>query len=220
MKPDAEGKVAPLPVALLFCGILFDTATLIHPPLALGAPDGLRMRLFRLARVAAVALPLLAVFFSGLAARIQNEIPMVRRANRALLFGAATMPLVLAAAAFTRLECRMLLPLPALAIVYGVVCAASIARQRAAVTEVWGWRLVAASTAAGLVMGLYAFDAPFLGAFAGPYDGALRAAIRVAHEGAILIGMALILLSRAFESKGVVDENRAYRYRRRQAADA
>ena len=220
MKSAAEEKLPPLALALLFCGILFDAATLIFPPLSLGAADGLRMRLFRLARVAAVALPLLAFLFSGLAARIHNEISMVRRANGALLFGALAMPIVLAAAAFTRLEIRFLLPLPALAVVYGGVSASRLARDHAGPVELWGWRLVAVSTAAGLVMGLYAFEAPFFGDFAGAYNGAVRSAVRAAHEAAIVLGIALILLSRAFESKGVADENRAYRYRRRQAADA
>jgi hypothetical protein len=205
-------------LALLFCGIVFDAACLVYPSLLLGAPHDLRMRLFRLARVAALALPLLALFFSGLAARADNG--TARRARIALRFGALAMPVILVAAAFTRLEFRFILPVPAVAVVYGLICAASIAQQRVAAPELWGWRLVAASTAAGLLMGLYAFDAPFLGDFAGPYDGALRATIRAAHEGAMVAGMALIIGSRAFAAKGAVDEDRSYRRRRRQTADA
>ncbi len=211
-----DGKTAvSLPLALLLCGILFDAAALAYPPLALGAPNDLRMRLFRLARVAAVALPLLAVLLSRLPA-VGNE---NAKARRAMLFGAAAMPLVLTTAAFTRLEVRMLLPLPALAVVYAAVSASALAR-RARPAELWGWRLVAASTAAGLAMGLYAFDAPLLGDFAGAYDGALRAAIRGAHEAALLIGMALLSLCQVFGVKGVADEDRSHRYRGRQAADA
>ncbi len=219
MKPCDWKNAKSLPVALLNCGILFDAATAAYPPLSLGAWDGLRMRLFRLARVAAVALPLLALFLSRLAARVGDDRPTARRAHRAMLFGAAAMPLLLAAAAFSHLEFRMLLPLPALAVVYAAVSAALLARG-ARPAELWGWRLVAASTAAGLVMGLYAFDAPVLGNFAGAYDGALRTAIRVAHEAAIIAGMALICLCQVFVKKGVADEDRAHRYRRRQAADA
>ena len=207
--------------ALLFCGLLFDAAAVVYPTLSLGAGDGLRMRLFRLARIAAVALPLFAIFFSGLAARAGGGTRTARRGAAAMLFGAFVMPVVLAAAAFTRLEFRMLLPLPAMAVVYGATCAASLARPHAGLLELCGWRLIAASTAAGLIMGLYAFDAPFLPDFAGPYDGLLRALIRRAHEGAIVSGMALIFLSRVlFESKGVGHENRTYRDRRRQIANA
>jgi len=187
-----------LPLALLLCGALFDAATVVYPPLSLGAADGLRIRLFRLARVAAVALPFLALFFSGLAARAGND-RTSRRGAAAMLFGAAAMPCILAAAAFSRLEIRMLLPLPALAVVYAAVCGALLAWRHARAPELWGWRLVAASTAGGLVMGLYAFDAPFLGNFAGAYDGALRTIIRGVHEGAIVLGMALIFLPRIRE---------------------
>jgi hypothetical protein len=207
-----------LPLASLFCGILFDAATLVYPPLSLGAPDELKMRLFRLTRVGAVALPLLAILFSGLAARAGDR--RARRADIALRFGALTMPIVLAAAVFARIEFRTLLPLPALAVVYGLNRAASIARQRVDVPELWGWRLVAASAAAGLMMGLYAFDAPLLGDFAGAYDGPLRAAVRAAHESAMVAGMALIVGSRACATKGAADEDRSYRRRRRQTADA
>jgi hypothetical protein len=219
MKPCDWKNAKSLPVALLICGILFDAATAAYPPLSLGSGEGLRMRLFRLARVAAVALPLLALFLSRLAARVGSDSATARRARRAILFGAAAMPLLLAAAAFTRLEFRMLLPMPALAVVYAAFSASHLAR-RADAAELWGWRLVAVSTASGLVMGLYAFDAPLLGNFAGPFDGALRTAIRAAHEAAIIAGMALICLCQVFVKKGVADEDRAHRYRRRQAADA
>jgi hypothetical protein len=218
VKPAIDKKAALLPLALLFCGIVFDAATFMYPPLSLGATGDLRMRLFRLARIAAVALPLLALFFFGVAARVKDR--TARRAAVALLCGAFAMPIVLAAAAYTRLEFRMLLPLPALAVVYGLIGAASSARKRASVAELWGWRLIAASTAVGLVMGLYAFDAPLLGDFAGAYDGALRATIRAAHETAIVAGMALIVSARGFVPKGVADEDRSYRRRRRQTADA
>ncbi|HEY1265811.1 MAG TPA: hypothetical protein VGH16_01045 [Candidatus Binatia bacterium] len=216
---DRKAEVS-LPLRLLVFGILFDAAAFAYPPLSLGAADGLRMRLFHLARVAAVALPLLAIFSSDLAARVGGEDGKSDYARRAMLFGAAAMPLVLTAAAFTRIELRMLLPLPALAVVYAALSASLLARRCAPRPELWGWRLVAAGTAAGLVMGLYAFDAPLLGNFAGAYDGVLRATIRAAHEAAIVAGMALISLCQVFGRKGAADEDRPHRHRRRQAADA
>jgi hypothetical protein len=203
-----------LPLSLLFCGVVFDAAAMVYPPLSLGAADALRMRLFRLATVAAMALPLLAFLFSGLAAHADAA---ARRGFHAMLFGAVTMPIVLAAAAFTRLEFRLLLPLPALAVVYGAVSAALLARRHGR-PELWGWRLIAASTAAGLVMGLYAFDAPLVPPFAGAYDDLPRRVIRGVHESAIASGIALIFLSRLM--KGAEDENRSRRHRRRQAANA
>jgi len=220
MNPVIWRTAKLLPFALLVFGILFDAAALAYLPLSLGSGEGLRMRLFRLARVAAVALPLLAIFLSGLAARVADENAAARRALAAMLFGAAAMPLILAAAALTRIELRMLLPLPAIAVFFGAASAASLARRHAGLLELCGWRLVAASAAAGLIMGLYAFDAPLLGNFAGAYDGALRAFIRAAHEAAIIAGMALIFLCQVFEKKGAADEDRSHRYRGRQAADA
>jgi len=216
-----QGRLRDLsvPLTLLICGILFDAATAVYPPLSLGASHGLRMRLFRLARVAAVALPFLAIFLSALAARVADENAAARRALAAMLFGAAAMPLILAAAALTRIELRMLLPLPAFAVVYAAFSASLLARRERP-AELWGWRLIAASAAAGLIMGLYAFDAPLLVNFAGAYDGALRAFIRAAHEAAIIAGMALIFLCQVFEKKGAADEDRSHRYRGRQAADA
>jgi hypothetical protein len=219
MKAGDRKAELSLPLGLLIIGILFDAAAFAYPPLSLGAADGLRMRLFRLACVAAVALPLLATFLTRLAACARDENGRAGRAQRAMLFGAAAMPLVLTAAAFTHIELRMLLPLSALAVVYATFSAALLAR-RAQPAELWGWRLVAAGTAAGLVMGLYAFDAPLLGNFAGPYGGPLRALIRAAHEIAIVAGMALISLCQVFGKKGAADEDRPHRNRRRQAADA
>jgi hypothetical protein len=209
-----------LPLALLLCGVLFDAAAFAYPPLALTAANDLRMRLFRLARVAAIALPLLALFFSDLAGRAGTESATARRGGRAMVFGAVALPIVLIAAALTRLEIRLLLPLPAIAVFFAAASAASLARRHAGLLEFSGWRLIAASTAAGLVMGLYAFDTPFVPNFAGPYDGLFRALIRRAHEGAIVSGMALIVLSGALEKKGVAHENRTDRDRRRQIANA
>src|ERR1041385_2899960 len=82
MKRGDGKKEKSLPVALLICGILFDAATAAYPPLSLGAWDGLRMRLFRLARVAAVALPLLALFLSRLAARVGSDSDGAARSPR------------------------------------------------------------------------------------------------------------------------------------------
>jgi len=205
-------------LVVMAAGVLFDAASLAHPALSLGAPDDLRMRLFRLARVAAVALPLVALLFSGVAERVDATDAAAQRGSRALLFGAVAMPVILAAAALTRLEFRLLLPLPAVAVVYGAASAALLA-PRGLPLELWGWRLIAASTAAGLVMGLYAFDAPLVPAFAGAYDDLPRFVIRRAHEGAIVWGFALIFLSRWFE-KGAEDEDRSHRHCRRQAANA
>ena len=192
--------------ALLALGILFAAVWLrlhFRPEIFLSGPDGdLRERLFRLARVAAVALPILALLFSGLAARAGPPSRVARLGGAAMLFGAVTMPAVLAAAAYTRIELRMLLPLPALAIVYAAASGVELARRHGCRAELWGWRLIAASTAAGLVMGLYAFDAPFLANFAGAYDDSLRRLIRLAHESAIVSGMALIFLAYALEKKG------------------
>lgn len=204
LPPASHPGSARALLALLLLGILFDAAWLalrFRPEIFWAGPDGdLRERMFRLARVAAVALPVLALLFNRLARRAPPG-RAARLGGAAMLFGAVAMPAVLAAAAFTNVKLRFFLPLPALDVFFAALSGLVLAGRGAPRLEKWGWLSITAATGAGLAMGLYAFDAPFLPHFAGAYDDFPRRLIRLAHESAIVSGMALIFLARALEKK-------------------
>jgi hypothetical protein len=196
---------------LVLCfGILLEAVTALFEfkpevflPSYLGPEDGLRLRLLRLARVSAVALPVLSLSFSGLVSRANPRSRAVRWGSVGMFYGTMGMPALLAAAGFTRLELRALLPLPADAILLGALSGAWLAREWARPVEMWGWVLIAFSMCAGLFMGLYAFDAPLLPSnFVGAYNDPVRRSIRLAHVGSILLGFSTIFLSRAAEKIG------------------
>ena len=176
----------------------------IFSPSYLGPADSLRWRLLRLARVSAIALPVLAFLFERLASRADPQSRAGRWGGVALQVGAAMMPIVLADAALTRVEIRFLLPFPAGAVFFGTLCGLSLSRQYALRSETLGWLLIAASMAAGLFMGLYAFDLPLLPVNPmGDYHDLVRRLVRHAHVAAILSGFALIFFSRRMEKRGV-----------------
>jgi hypothetical protein len=96
------------------------------------------------------------------------------------------------------------LPLPAGSVFFGTLCGLRLSRRHALRSETWGWSLIAASMAAGLFMGLYAFDLPFLPVNPmGDYTDLFRRLVRHAHVAAILSGFALIFFARLMEKRGV-----------------
>ena len=170
----------------------------------IGPEDGLRMRMLRLARAAAIALPVLTALFAGLSSRADANSRAVRWGGIGMLIGTIGMPAVLAAAGFTRIELRALLPVPADAILFGTLCGLWLSRVHARRLETCGWLLIALSMGAGLLMGLYAFDVPPLPPnFAGAYNDYGRRLIRLAHVGCILAGFSTIFFSRVMEQRGV-----------------
>ncbi|HEY2990688.1 MAG TPA: hypothetical protein VGL11_23435 [Candidatus Binatia bacterium] len=175
----------------------------IFLPGYIGYEDELRMRLLRLARVAAFALPVLSLLFAGLASRANPQSGAVRWGGIGMLCGTVGMPVVLAAAGFTRVELRALLPLPADAIFFGALSGLWLSRRWAQRLETWGWFLIVLSMGAGLFMGLYAFDAPLLPAdLIGAYNDPVRRSIRLAHVACILLGFSTIFISRTVEKIG------------------
>jgi hypothetical protein len=115
----------------------------------------------------------------------------------ALLAGAAGMPLTLAVAAFTAVEVKYLLGLPAQATFWGTLAGAWLAYRAGRPLEVWGWCLIAASMQVGLLMGLYAFDGPVPApSYLGEYNDFPRRLSRLGHAYAIVLGMLSIFLSR------------------------
>jgi hypothetical protein len=172
-------------------------------PTDMGPADGLRWRLLRLARVSAIALPVLTLLFVRLSSRADPGSRAARWGGGAMSAGAVLMPAILAAAALTRVEVRFLLPLPAGAVFFGTLCGLRLSRRHALRLETWGWLLIAASMGAGLFMGLYAFDLPLLPVNPmGDYNDLSRRLVRHAHVAAILSGFPLIFFSRRTEKRG------------------
>lgn len=194
-----------LPVACF--GMLLDFAAGLLPLLPepyvldyLGTDDGVRLRMMRLARVAAIALSVLTLLYYGVASRAG----MARRAARigglALAAGAIGMPAILAASCFTSLYFKYLLTLPATAVLIGVFLGLHFARRNADPLEWWGWMLIASSTSVGMLLGLYAFDGPFsTPEFLGEYNALPRRLSRLAHSNCVVLGIMAILLSRELE---------------------
>ncbi len=156
----------------------------------------LRQRMLRLARVAAIALPLLVLLFRRWS-RQSTPSRIVKLGRLTLVIGCAGMPTILAAASFIYLDLKYLLPIPALATTAGVACALLLARRTARILECWGWLLVLGSISAGLLIGMYAFDGPLP---APPtqkdYHDFYRRLTRLGHAYTIVLGLLAILIAR------------------------
>lgn len=189
-------------LSVLCIGLLFAVAAgVLHsvPGIftSLGPQDGVRLRMLRLAQIACVALPLLTCLYEGLMARDPRDSRLTRWGWSAMLCGMIGLPSILAVASLTRVEFKFLLPFPAVAMFAGTLCGASLARRHARPLEHCGWLLIALSMAAGLFMGLYAFDGPLPPpAFVGGYNDLVRRVIRQAHTSTIVVGFISILISR------------------------
>lgn len=166
-------------------------------PAYLGPEDGVRLRMLRLARAAAVALPAVALLYEGLAARVDPDRPLAHRGRALLWVGVATMSATLAVAAFTSVRVKFLLPLPALTTFAGTCAGVLLAYHHARPLEVWGWLLVACSMGTGLLIGLYAFDGPLPApaVFEG-YNDFARRLTRLGHAYCIVLGLLSIFLAR------------------------
>ncbi len=163
-----------------------------------GPQGGLRFRMLRLAQIASVALPLLTLLYEGLKAKASWDIRLARSGWTAMLCGMIGLPSILTVASLTHVEFRFFLPLPAVATFAGTLCGAWLARRQGRPLERWGWLVITLSMAAGLLMGVYAFDGPLPPpAFIGTYNNLVRRAIRLAHAYAIVVGFISILISRA-----------------------
>jgi hypothetical protein len=151
------------------------------------ALDGVQLRMMRLAQVAAIALPLLALEYPEGDGRWN-------RIGRGLsILGMVGLPVVLAAAATVSIELKYLLPIPADAMTIAMVLAV-FGSQRS--LQKAGFAIVAASMIAGLLMGAYAFDGP-LPSPVGAYDEPLRRLLRQGHVVVMVAGAAAIAFTRA-----------------------
>lgn len=190
-------------IGLLFAGGVGVLQSYPGPFTSLGPQDGLRFRMLRLAQIAFIALPLLTLFYERLMARAPRDSRLARWGWTAMVCGAIGLPSILTVASVTRVEFKFLLPFPAVATFAATVCGVWLARQHARPLEFWGWLFIAVGMAAGLLMGLYAFDGPFSPpAFIGAYDDPIRRAIRLGHAYAIVGGFISIVIARATAESG------------------
>src|SRR5439155_12060618 len=175
---------------------LFTVNADLFLPAYLGPADGVRLRMLRLARAAAIALPAVALLYEGLAARAANN--RLARTGRVLLWsGVATMSATLAVAAFTDVRVKYLLTVPGPTTFAGTCVGVMLAGKYAGRLETWGWLLVAASMGVGLFMGLYAFDGPLPSPdFLGGYNDFARRLSRLAHAYCIVLGLLSVFVAR------------------------
>jgi hypothetical protein len=167
------------------------------PFAALGPDDGFTLRTLRLARVAALALPVLTLLYPRLANRSHPCDRVARTGRLMMLCGTAGMSTILTGAGLIAVDFKFLLAVPAVAVFAAVLCALCVARRHAVALETWGWLLIAMSMAAGLLMSLYAFATPWVMlSFPGEYNDSARHLIRVAHVDAIVLGFVAIFIAR------------------------
>src|SRR5262245_50342067 len=166
-------------------------------PYDLGAEDGLRLRMLRLARISSFALPALACLFQQLAC---NAAPCGRTelwGRRGILSGTIGIPLVLTAASLTNVKLRVLVAIPANAMFAGALAAMWLSHGQKRFVETLGWLLVALSMGTGMLMGLYAFDAllqppPWIGG----YNDSARSLLRQAHVFSTVCGLMTLFVPR------------------------
>jgi len=200
-------------LAIICSGVVLDavmgmselSSRLFLPPY-IGAEDGLRLRMLRLARVSAIVLPVLTLLHQGLAEHADPRTRSVRWGRIGMLCGTIGIPVILTIAGFMNFGFKLLLPIPANAIFIGTLCGAWLAKRHARPLELWGWLLIAVSIAAGLVIGLFAFDGPLPPpGFVGGYNDVVRTLIRLAHTYCIVFGLATIFISQDLEERRQAD---------------
>jgi hypothetical protein len=206
IRPPQEWDAWVLRVALsvLAFGLLIDAAS--GPVLAggelvlrslLGPEDALPLRMLRLARAASLALPAFVLLYPDLCTVHNGK--LARAGRLALLIGTAGMAAVLASAALICKELKYLLPIPADAVLIGTAIGLALAWKQDRRVEAAGWALAGASMAVGLMVGGFAFDGPLpTPAFMGAYGDTTRSLTRLAHAYAVIQGLLIIFLSRAY----------------------
>lgn len=158
----------------------------------LGPADGVRMRMLRLARVAALALPAQAILYQQLR-REGPEPRVIRWGALALGWGAVGMPLVLAAAALGDLRLKYLLPLPADLVLFGAGVAVWLTFRGGDRLERVAWSLLLGSMLVGQGMGGFAFAGPLPApAGFGQYQEFVRSLVRTGHAYAILLALLVL----------------------------
>jgi hypothetical protein len=196
---DLKTIILVLCFGMLLVGIMgmFELRPESFLPAYLGPEDGFRLRMLRLARIALIALSVLTLLYLTLVQHADPQSPTARWGRLGMLCGMIGIPAILVAAGFGYVGLKMLLPIPALAILAGTLCGAQLAKQANRSLELYGWLLIALGMAGGLIMGFYAFDAPFSPfGFVGLYNSYGRRLIRLAHIDCIVFGLTSIFIAR------------------------
>ncbi len=159
--------------------------------------DSVRMRMLRLARMAAVALPLLASLQEELMAKADHGLKWVRRGQWGIRIGAVGMPAMLTGCALTWWNRKGGLMLLTLSMMYGVFMSARLARNEGRAFERASWLVVFYSMCVGFVISAFSFGGPFpTPRVIGQYPELPRAIIRQAHTYAIVFGIVGVVLAR------------------------
>ena len=164
----------------------------------LGEADGLRLRMLRLARVAAIALCVLTLLYQQLADQQKPRRQLTDWGGFLMLCGAVGMPAALTLASLLWTNFKYLSMIPATTTMIGVTIALVIAWRQRCVLERAGWTMIVASLGAGAVMGCYSFDGPLpTPEFLGEYGEFARRVVRLAHSYSIVVGMLAIFTARS-----------------------
>lgn len=198
-----RGAQMAMAAGFVFLGVTLQEGLLLSTSLPLSVD--LDARLLRLARVAALALPLLTLL----------AVPHVRTPGsrrqlrlRGVVFGGfsvgmALMPTVLVAAALVDVRFKYALCVPALATTLAVWATAWQARRGGAVVEAKLWASIGSSLTLGLGIGMFAFDGPLpvpdaLAAYTAP----LRVVLRHAHSIGVAAVMTMLVAARLCRRRG------------------
>lgn len=194
-------------VAMLACGVVVDLVGaftradwIVDPSAHLGAIDNVEHRLFRLAAMAAYAVPMLVLLAAAEpkagtiagAKRISARIVelLVRWEPVLFTIGATALATTLAAAAFVHKELTWALPIGVDTTVAGCGAAAIRARWRVDRLAFSGWLAVFVSMGIGLLMGSYSFGGPLpTPSIIGDYDALPRMLLRDGHIMVISLGV-------------------------------
>ncbi len=193
--------------AMLACGVVVDVVGafaradwIVDPGAHLGAIDSVEHRLFRLAAMAAYAVPMLVLLAAAEpkagtiaeAKRILTRIAVLLLRWEPVLFtiGATTLATTLAATVFIHKELAWALPIGADTTVAGCGAAAIRAGWRGDRLAFGGWLAVLVSMGVGLLMGSYSFGGPLpTPGFIGDYDSLPRMLLRDGHIMVLSLGV-------------------------------
>lgn len=193
----SEAKQIRILLYVLSMGMALDLVSglvMLYPdifqPEWLGGQSGVRLRMLRLARVAAIALPVLTLLFFDLTYRLKIKTRLAKWGNWCLIGGAVLMPLTLAVSCFTLISLKYFLVVPATAVCLGTWVGCHIVFRHGSLLERFGWIVIALSLLMGMLMGMYAFDGPLpVPSGIDNYQDLTRRLMRMGHATAIMYGM-------------------------------
>jgi hypothetical protein len=169
-----------------------------------GGEAQVAMAMLRLARMAAVAIPLFLLMHHEIRDGAVDRPLLIKWVPKIFLFGAVALPLLLVLPPAVWMPLKYATPLGSDAVLIGVGFTAYWAFKKGLKVEFLGWLLLAISMNMGLLMGAYAFDGPFAAPeFIGEYLDAGRRLLRSSHVEVIVVATAMIIADRWRRRAGV-----------------